>query len=200
MSLCMFTNHKFIIITPGDLLSVRNNRNTPSVCITDDQIEYTGVCMKLLIRVLGSIILCFLPGVIGSWVTYPAITGWYVYLNKPFFSPPNWLFGPVWSVLYLLMAVSFFLIWQTEKRQKNFRAAINIFILQLGLNTAWSYIFFGLKNPLYAFLEMLILWAAIFATIRLFFRINRTSGYLLIPYIAWVSFAALLNVSIILLN
>ncbi len=156
--------------------------------------------MKSVIRFIGALVVCFSPGVIGSWFTYPAIASWYVYLNKPFFSPPNWIFGPVWSFLYLLMGISLFLVWESKNKKGAIRKAGKYFFLQLGLNTAWSLVFFGLKNPTFAFLEILILWASILATIRIFLNINRTAGTLLLPYLAWVSFATVLNFAIVLLN
>lgn len=160
---------------------------------------YTGF-MKSAARFIGALVVCFFPGIIGSWFTYPAIASWYVYLNKPFFNPPNWIFGPVWSLLYLLMGISLFLVWESKRKSGVVRKAGKYFFLQLGLNTAWSLIFFGLKNPAFAFLEILILWASILATIRIFLNINKTAGTLLLPYFAWVSFATILNFAIVLLN
>ena len=156
--------------------------------------------MKSLARFVASILVCFLPGTIGSWFTYPAIAGWYAYVNKPFFNPPNWIFGPVWSLLYLLMGISLFLVWQSKGKKKVLQEAYKLFFLQLGLNTLWSLIFFGLKNPTFAFLEVLLLWASIYATMRIFLKINRTAGLLLVPYLLWVSFATCLNLAIVLLN
>ncbi|MBU3958027.1 MAG: tryptophan-rich sensory protein, partial [Nanoarchaeota archaeon] len=124
---------------------------------------------------------------------------WYANLTKPFFAPSNWVFGPVWTALYVLMGISFFLVWRKglNKKTKN---AINIFGVQLALNVLWSLAFFGLKSPIAGFVVIIALWVAIAATIMKFMKIERNAGLLLIPYIIWVSIAAALNLSIVLLN
>lgn len=126
--------------------------------------------------------------------------GWYITLNKPIFTPPSWLFGPAWSVLYILMAVSFFLIWKRGLKKKHVKNALKLFAIQLILNLSWSPIFFGLKNISLALIVIIIMWVYILKTILAFGKINKTASYLLYPYIAWVSFAAVLNFSIWLLN
>jgi tryptophan-rich sensory protein len=151
--------------------------------------------MKLVI----SIIICQLAGMIGSVFTMPAIPGWYANLNKPSFSPPNWLFGPVWILLYTLMGISLYLVWN-QKGSVGTKTALIFFAVQLGLNTLWSLIFFGLRLPLAAFLEILVLWLFILLTILKFFPISKVAAYLLIPYLLWVSFASLLNFYIFRLN
>ncbi len=130
----------------------------------------------------------------------PSITTWYAALRKPSFSPPNWLFGPVWITLYALMGISLYLVWKKGLKQKSIRTGLLFFGAQLFLNSLWSIIFFGMKNLLYAFVEILILWTTILITIYLFWKINRKASYLLIPYIIWVTFAALLNFSVWRLN
>ena len=179
--------------------------------------------MKNAAKLIISILICEFAGVVGSFFTAPAIRSWYYFLNKPSFNPPSWLFAPVWTILFLLMGISLYLVWSKDFtanvsandaqkkawnpisaklwsgswREEN---AALIFILQLVLNILWSVIFFGLKSPILAFFEILMLWFAILYTIVNFYRISKTAAYLLIPYIVWVSFAAILNLSIVLLN
>jgi benzodiazapine receptor len=139
-------------------------------------------------------------GFIGSFFTRPAISGWYSNLNKPFFTPPGWLFGPVWTALYLLMAVSAFIIWQKGLALPAVKTALALYLLQLALNFLWTPVFFGLKMPLLAFVEILLLCAAVVLTIRAFARISIFASALLLPYILWTCFAAVLNFSIWFLN
>lgn len=152
---------------------------------------------KFLILAL-SIILCLSAGFIGSFFTVTSIDSWYSLLNKPFFNPPNWLFGPVWTTLYLMMGISLYFI--IINKSKNKKKAYYLFGIQLILNSLWSILFFGFQSPLFAFIEIVILWAAIYYTIRLFHKISKPASYLLMPYLAWVSFAAILNFAIFLLN
>lgn len=146
-----------------------------------------------------SVLACQLAGLIGSVFTTPAIRGWYTTIEKSPLNPPNWIFGPVWTLLFTLMGISLALIWISEKGALRSNA-IKIFSFQLILNTLWSIIFFGLKNPALAFLEIVVLWFAILYTIIVFRKINKTSAWLLVPYILWVSFASYLNLSVALLN
>jgi benzodiazapine receptor len=142
------------------------------------------------------VILCFATAVPAAW--WPP-GEWYLALNKPSWHPPSWVFGPVWSTLYVMMAVSAWLIW----RRGGFagqRRPLTIFLVQLVLNAAWSPLFFGLKRPDIAFAEILLLWLAIAATIHAFWRVHRPAAWLLVPYIAWVSFAAFLNGTLWRLN
>lgn len=138
-------------------------------------------------------------GIVGSIFTTPEIKTWYPTLVKPSFNPPNYLFGPVWTILFVLMGIALYLMWQV-KNGKNKDEALKIFWLQLGLNVAWSLFFFGLHNPFLAFIDILGLWLAIFVSIKKFIRVSSTAAYLLLPYLAWVSFAALLNFAIVRLN
>lgn len=155
--------------------------------------------MKNFLKLATSIIVCQLAGIIGSIFTISSIPTWYASLNKPFFNPPNWIFGPVWTILYLLMGVSLYLIWQQKKSKKRTNALI-VFASQLGLNTLWSIIFFGMQSPFLAFLVIVGLLIFIILTIIKFFPLSKTAAYLLIPYILWVSFASILNFSIVVLN
>jgi len=152
--------------------------------------------MKKIWKLIISILLPFLASVIGGFFTSQSVSTWYITLIKPSFNPPSWVFGPVWTILYLLMGISLYLVWIKRYDKK----AFTVFGIQLFLNALWSVLFFGLQNPLFAFIEIIFLWAAILITIIYFYRINKISAYLLIPYILWVSFAAVLNISIVLLN
>lgn len=141
-----------------------------------------------------------LVGGIGSLFTTPQIPGWYASLIKSPLNPPGWVFGPVWTTLFLLMGIAAFLVYQKGWQRKDVKRALEVFGLQLVLNTLWSILFFGLHNPLAAFIEIFLLWLAILWTIVTFYNVSRPAAYLLIPYIAWVSFAIFLNGSIVWLN
>lgn len=158
--------------------------------------------MKLnnFFKLVITIIVSQLAGVIGSVFTVSSIPNWYAVLQKPSFSPPNWIFGPVWVTLYLLMGVAAFLVWRHGFERREVRRALAIFGGQLVLNTLWSIIFFGLRNPFWAFVEIIVLWLAILVMIFAFYKISRPAAYLLLPYILWVSFAGYLNYSIWILN
>jgi len=152
-----------------------------------------------IIKLITTIGLCLLAGGIGSLATMPAINSWYVTLNKPSFSPPNWLFGPVWTALYILMGIAAYLIWR-EAGSKNIKGALIIFVMQLLLNIFWSLIFFGLRQPGWALGEIIVMWMAILATILAFYPISKIATGLLIPYLLWVTFASFLNLMIVRLN
>ena len=154
---------------------------------------------KLLLLVF-SIGICFVAAAIGSAFTAPSIPAWYTSLQKPLFSPPNWIFGPVWTVLYFLMGVSLYLIWNSRKKSQEKRIGLAYFFLQLTINVLWSYVFFGLRSPFNAFILILCLWTAILFTYLHFRKVEKKAAWLLIPYLFWVSFATLLNFSIVLLN
>ena len=148
---------------------------------------------------ITAVILCFAMAGVGEWVTAPNIPGWYAGLAKPSWTPPDWVFGPVWSVLYLGMAVAVWLVW----RQNGFAGAtvpIALFGVQLALNGAWSWLFFGLHSPGAAMVDLILLWAAIAATTVTFWRRSIPAAILLVPYLIWVSFAGALNFGIWRLN
>jgi benzodiazapine receptor len=154
---------------------------------------------KSLLGLVGWLALCFLAAFVGSSATFGGLREWYPTLNKPSFNPPNWIFGPVWSTLYTLMAISAWLVW----RERGFsRGAwpLGLFLVQLVLNALWSIVFFGMRNPGAAFAELVLFWVAIAATMAAFFPIKRLAGVLLVPYLAWVSFAGVLNFMIWRLN
>ncbi len=153
------------------------------------------------LKLMISIFICLAAGMFGSFFTSASVDTWYETLNKPSFNPPNWLFAPVWTVLYVVMGISLFLIWSSENAARDRKStALILFSLQLLLNVVWSVFFFGLKNPFLAFLEIIFLWGTITFTIFSFHKISVSSAYLLLPYLLWVSFASVLNCSIVLLN
>ena len=139
-----------------------------------------------------------LVGGISGVATVAGIKDWYVHLNKPFFNPPNYLFGPVWSILYLLMGVSLFMILQSKSINK--KKAISIFFVQLFLNFWWSFLFFKFQLLGISLIEIVLMWLSILWMIIEFKKINKTAAYLQIPYLAWVTFASLLNLAIWYLN
>ncbi|MCM2466404.1 TspO/MBR family protein [Methanoculleus oceani] len=151
-------------------------------------------------QLFTSITICLLAALIGSIFTTPAIPTWYAALAKPELNPPAWVFGPVWTVLYILMGIALYLVWSRGWGQKNVRVAMAIFGIQLVLNVLWSYLFFGLQAPYFAFLEIVLLWIAILMTIAAFYRVSVSAAVLLVPYLLWVSFAAYLNYGIYVLN
>lgn len=151
-------------------------------------------------RLLISVIICQLAGAIGSIFTSSSLESWYFLLEKPTFNPPSWVFFPVWTTLYTLMGISLYLVWEKGIQQKEVKAGIFLFGLQLGLNILWSFLFFGLQSPYHAFLEILLLWLAILLTAIQFWKVSKAASMLLIPYLLWVSFAALLNYQIWVLN
>jgi benzodiazapine receptor len=148
-------------------------------------------------RLFASIVVCLAAAGLGSLLTTPALRPWYAGLNKPRWTPPNWLFGPVWTVLYLAMAVAAWLVW----REVGLTAApMRLFLLQLLLNVAWSAVFFRFRLPGPAFAEIILLWAAILATTIEFWAEVPAAGWLFVPYLIWVSYAAALNFAIWRLN
>jgi len=153
-----------------------------------------------IVKLVISIIACQCAGLIGSLFTTPAITTWYATLQKPPFTPPNWLFAPAWITLYLLMGISAFIIWRRGLGNPQVKRALFLFVIQLVLNTLWSVTFFGLESPLYGVIVIAALWVAILFTILKFFKISSVAAVLMLPYILWVTFAAVLNVSIWVLN
>lgn len=152
---------------------------------------------KLLVFAVS---ICLLAGFAGSMYTNQSIAWWYPMLAKPSFTPPAFLFGPVWTVLFVLMGYAFYLVLRKGLKAKGVSDAVAVFGVQLILNVVWSYLFFGLRNPLLAFVEIVVLWFTILITYSKFHDIDRTAGHLLIPYLAWVGFAGVLNLAIVLMN
>jgi translocator protein len=156
--------------------------------------------MNKYLKLFIAVVFCELAGIAATPITITSINTWYRALNKPSFSPPNWVFGPVWTVLYLLMGISAFLIWEKGLNKKEVRVALIYFLIQLICNFLWSLLFFGFYSPLIALIDIFVLWVAISLTIIKFHSISKPAAYLLIPYLLWVSFAAVLNLSIVVLN
>jgi translocator protein len=152
-----------------------------------------------VIKGLVSLAVPLAAGAIAGMFTAQAVPDWYASLNRPAFSPPNWLFGPAWTVLYILMGISFFLIWECDAGKARNLAMI-IFLIQLLLNFGWSFIFFHFKMIGLAMAEIVLLWVSIFIMLFLFYRVKPTAAYLNIPYLLWVTFAAILNSAYYLLN
>jgi tryptophan-rich sensory protein len=146
-----------------------------------------------------SVAVCFAAAAAGSWLTFASLDTWYAGLAKPSLNPPNWVFGPVWSTLYLLMAIAAWLIWQQRARTR-IRLPLSLFAAQLAVNVAWSGCFFYLERLGLAFGDVVLLWLLILATMVSFFRVSRAAGALLVPYLLWVSFASYLNFAIWRLN
>ncbi|WP_026712740.1 TspO/MBR family protein [Flavobacterium daejeonense] len=157
--------------------------------------------MNKITKILTVVVTCLAVGYFSGIVTRSAIVDWYPTLIKPSFNPPNWVFAPVWTLLYIMMGVAAGLVWNRIDFEKEIvKKALIVFAVQLALNALWSYLFFGLHNPMLAGLEIILLWLMIYETYLQFFKINKISGYLFIPYLAWVSFAAVLNAAIWWLN
>jgi benzodiazapine receptor len=156
--------------------------------------------LKDVLRLVVSIVVSQLAGGLGAVFTTPAIPTWYASLNKPAFNPPNWVFFPVWTTLYTLMGIAAFLVWRKGLHERRVRVALVVYAIQLVLNLAWTIIFFGLYSLFGAVIAIVLLWVAILVNIVAFWRISKAAGALLIPYILWVSFAGLLNVSVWMLN
>ncbi len=145
--------------------------------------------MKLFI----SILIPLLVGGIATFFTTSGVNGWYAMANKPSFNPPNWLFAPVWTALYIMMGIALFLVWKSEGDKAIKQTAFILFAVQLLLNFLWSFIFFYAKQPGWAFVDIIAMWIAILLTIIWFTKISTTASWLLVPYIFWVTFASLLN-------
>jgi benzodiazapine receptor len=153
-----------------------------------------------IVKLVVSIVACQCAGLIGSVFTTPNIPTWYAALEKPFFTPPNWLFAPAWITLYVLMAVAAFLVWRKGLGEEGVRCALIVFLVQLVLNALWSVVFFGLHSTLWGMVVILALWVAILVTIIKFFRLSVAASSLMLPYILWVSFASALNIAVWVLN
>ena len=156
--------------------------------------------IKNITKLILAIVVCQSAGAVGSIFTSSSVSTWYDTIQKPGFTPPNWIFAPVWITLFLLMGISAYLIWDKGIKNKNVRISLMIFTSQLILNILWSFFFFGLKSPFYAFIDIILLWIAIILVIISFFRLSKIAGILLLPYILWVSFAGILNFFILRLN
>lgn len=151
-------------------------------------------------KIAIAVAVCLLVGALSSFATQSSVDTWYVGLNKPAFNPPNWVFAPVWTLLYVLMGVSAGLVWARGFHHKWVKTALYFFGFQLLYNATWSMVFFGLRRPLAAFVILVVLFVLILLTYRQFRVVSRTAAYLLIPYLLWVVFAGVLNFEIVRLN
>jgi tryptophan-rich sensory protein len=156
--------------------------------------------VRRVIKLIIALATCQIAGLVGSLFTTPAIAGWYAALEKPDFTPPNWIFSPVWIGLFALMAVAAFLIWDKGFSTKGVKVALAFFGIQLLLSVLWSILFFGCRSPFLSLVEIVALWLAITVTVLTFYRVSKPAAFLLIPYLLWVSFAAALNFAILRLN
>ena len=155
---------------------------------------------KNVLKLLGAIIVCELAGGVGAIFVTPNISGWYSTLVKSSLTPPAFVFGPVWTLLYLLMGIAAFMILKKGFDRADVRHALDIFSMQLVFNILWSIIFFGAHNPALAFVDIVLLWLSIIATMFSFYKISRSAMWILLPYIIWTTFAAYLNLAILILN
>lgn len=151
-------------------------------------------------KLLGSLLITFGASAIGSYLTTPSIKTWYATINQTSLTPPNWVFGPVWTILFLLMAIALYMVWSDRNKKKTRHQAVRLFFAQLIANVAWSGLFFGLHNIGLAFIEIMFLLILITYCLLAFYRLNKTAGWLLFPYFLWVSFATVLNLSLWLAN
>jgi len=158
------------------------------------------VKLKPALKLIAALVISGSAGAVGTLFTISAIPAWYATLAKPALNPPTWVFGPVWTALYALMGIAAFLVWNKGWGRADVRKALGFFLLQLALNAVWSIIFFGWHDILSAFICIAALWLTIVWTMMLFYRISKPTMYILLPYILWVSFAAYLNYSILMLN
>lgn len=154
---------------------------------------------SLVIGLAVSIGICFLAGALGGVATSSSVANWYTQINKPPWNPPGWIFGPVWTALYLMMGISSWLVWKNSSFQE-VKFALVWFAFHLLLNVLWSIVFFGLRQPGWAFVEIIALWISIGVSITLFYRYSKPAAGLLVPYWLWVSFAAFLNYTIWSMN
>ncbi len=156
--------------------------------------------MKPIFKFVISILIPLAVGAIAGYFTSSSVDGWFATINKPSFNPPNWVFAPVWTMLYIMMGIAFFLVWKTDSAIMTRRSAIAAYIAQLILNFLWSFVFFYAHQPGWALVNIILLWLMILETIILFRKLSTAAAWLLIPYICWVSFATVLNFAIWKLN
>jgi tryptophan-rich sensory protein len=149
---------------------------------------------------LLGVLICEGVGLLAAWATQTSVTTWYPTLTKPGFTPPDWLFGPVWTVLYAMMGVAAALVWQRRTEDTMSQSALVLFGVQLLLNGGWSFAFFGARSPGLGLIVIVALWGALAWTTERFFRVRAAAGWLLVPYLLWVTYAGALNLSIWLLN
>lgn len=152
------------------------------------------------LEMLGAVALCEIVGGLAAWVTQTSVTTWYPTLAKPSFTPPDWLFAPVWTVLYAMMGIAAVLVWWRRSEDSTSRGALLLFVTQLVLNGAWSFAFFGARSPTLGLVVIVALWGVLARTAERFFRVRAAAGWLLVPYLLWVTYAGALNLGIWVLN
>ena len=160
----------------------------------------TSRSIRSVATVAAFVLGCQLAGILGAIFVSDAIPTWYAGLAKPFLNPPSWVFGPVWTILYAMMGIAAFLVWKQGWKKTTVRTALSLFGIQLVLNAAWSILFFGMRNPAIALVDIAMLWISIVLTIALFSKVSRPAAWMLVPYLCWVSFATYLNAAIWWLN
>lgn len=156
--------------------------------------------IKNWVKFVLSMVIVFIAGATGSIFTASSVSTWFPTLVKPSFNPPSWLFGPVWTILYFMIGISLFLVWNSKANKNLKKKAYWVFGVQLVLNAMWSIVFFGMKNPGMAFVVIVLLLISIILNIIWFYKIRKSAGYILVPYLLWVSFASVLNFAIWGLN
>lgn len=157
--------------------------------------------MQKNLRIAAIVLTCLAVGYFSSLVTRDNIPTWYATLKKPFFNPPNWVFAPVWTILYIMMGIAAGRVWnKVDSDQQNVKKGMYFFIIQLTLNALWSYLFFGMHNLFLSIIEIILLWLIIYETIIQFKKVDRLASKLLIPYLIWVSYASILTASVWYLN
>jgi tryptophan-rich sensory protein len=155
---------------------------------------------RLVLTAIGAALGCEVVGLLAGWITQTSVTTWYPTLTKPAFTPPNWLFAPVWTVLYAMMGVAAALVWNRGRDRAAVRRALWLFGAQLVVNAGWSFAFFGAQSPTLGLIVIVALWGALALTMDRFYRLRASAGWLLVPYLLWVSYALALNAAIWWLN
>lgn len=156
--------------------------------------------MSNIVKAIIAIAIPLMVGATSGFFTVTGVESWYQTIQKPSWNPPNWIFGPVWTTLYVMMGIALFLVWKEDTSEELKKIAIALFAVQLTLNFFWSFIFFNQQQPGWALVEIIAMWFFILLTIFAFAQVNKTAAWLLVPYISWVSFASILNYTIWQLN
>ncbi|MBN2144446.1 MAG: tryptophan-rich sensory protein [Candidatus Aureabacteria bacterium] len=151
-------------------------------------------------KLMAALVLPQLAGSLGAIFTRESVETWYQQLIKPSLNPPSWVFAPVWTTLFLLMGFAFYLVWVSPQDNARRKTGLSLFCLHLGVNTLWSFLFFGLQSPFWAFMDIIVLWIMITLLVRIFWSLDLWAGVMLVPYLLWVSFAAFLNYEIWRMN
>jgi len=160
----------------------------------------TTLSTRSILLLVVCILIPLITGVVGSFFTAASVSGWYVTLSKPWFNPPGWVFGPAWTILYILMGISLWMVIRSGVQEQQVRLGIIVFGIQLFVNLFWSVIFFGMQSPIGGLVCILVLLSLIVTMIGVFWKISTRAAYLLVPYLCWTTFATLLNAMIVILN